>query len=109
MPSQIDSELTRLTRREFARLLASDGVEIQCNGYTKKCLTSAIKEERHQETTGASHHFDTQIDMLAEDFDAFAVKLNVTTVTVDEVTMTVVSVLREPDDPVVHFEVTKDY
>ena len=86
------------------------GVPIIYRGITKKCITGAIERKRKQEVVAMLGEAATKVDMMAADFDAFiGIKANSSNVTIDSIVFTVMTIERDPADPMVHFLVVADH
>ena len=94
-----------LLQRAFNEVLAVWGVPITINnGAPKQCLASPVQSELVLEGAGRVPESRVRaIEMLAEDFDLFNVVPNTTKCVIGGITMTIMEVDRDPQDPTVRF------
>lgn len=84
-------------------MLERAGVDITCNGVTKKSVTGAIERARYTRTNLVLEDAHSVADMLREDFEAFPnFKINDSIVKISGTDFNVLTVDGDDQDPCVH-------
>src|SRR5438552_3472993 len=99
------SDFFSFLERGFREVLAQIGVPITIdNGAEKLCIAGPAQIGLALEAAGRVPESKIRaIEMLASDFDQFSVVPNTTKCLIDGLTMTIMEVDRDPQDPCVRF------
>ena len=109
MSTATESQEYLALKRGFQQLLNRVGVPITHNSVEKKCVAGPVDRRLAQKLSQSLEELGTMADMFNEDFDALALELNKSVVTLQGEQMIVVAADRDDADPVTHMVLKADH
>jgi hypothetical protein len=101
-------EIYNITKLAFIETLELAGIPICFNHDCKLCIARPIDRIAVVQTAGVLLEATTQVDMLDDDFNAWAGIDNLSLVDIAELTLQILTIRSKPSNPIVHLMLKKD-
>jgi hypothetical protein len=99
-----DNEFFDLQARTFREMVQVFGTTITFDGLEMDCIAAPAELAFSHEVVGMVQESKIRyVTMLASDFDQFTIVLNQTECVIDDLTMVITMIDRDPQDPCVRF------